>query len=168
MKRNCIIAFFHFCLETCPVKSPFSNPCGRAQSLQGKSRYYGSWASLKLELKILFLFLWSASSWSLVLEVKRVVVAHPLFSFSYFFSFSGLGRMVGKIKRTKLFSISGCCDLPVAINAPLGGNKLGICFLFWRNISDFCRRRQWLPTPVLLPGKSHGWRSLVGCSPWGR
>ena len=27
-------------------------------------------------------------------------------------------------------------------------------------------RRQWQPTPVLLPGKSHGWRSLVGCSPW--
>ena len=24
------------------------------------------------------------------------------------------------------------------------------------------------PTPVLLPGKSHGWSSLVGCSPWGR
>ena len=30
------------------------------------------------------------------------------------------------------------------------------------------RRRQWHPTPVLLPGKFHGWRSLVGCSPWGR
>ena len=29
-------------------------------------------------------------------------------------------------------------------------------------------RRQWQPTPVLLPGKSHGWRSLVGCCPWGR
>ena len=29
------------------------------------------------------------------------------------------------------------------------------------------RRRRWHPTPVLLPGKSHGWRSLVGCSPWG-
>ena len=28
-------------------------------------------------------------------------------------------------------------------------------------------RRQWHPTPVLLPGKSHGWRGLVGCSPWG-
>ena len=26
----------------------------------------------------------------------------------------------------------------------------------------------WHPTPVLLPGQSHGWRSLVGCSPWGR
>ena len=29
------------------------------------------------------------------------------------------------------------------------------------------RRRQWHPTPVLLPGKSQGRRSLVGCSPWG-
>ena len=29
------------------------------------------------------------------------------------------------------------------------------------------RRRQRHPTPVLLPGKSHGWRSLVCCSPWG-
>ena len=28
--------------------------------------------------------------------------------------------------------------------------------------------RQWHPTPVLLPGKSHGWRSLVGCHLWGR
>ena len=32
----------------------------------------------------------------------------------------------------------------------------------------FSRRRQWHPTPVLLPGKSHGRRRLVGCSPWGR
>ena len=30
------------------------------------------------------------------------------------------------------------------------------------------QRRQWHPIPVLLPGKSHGRRSLVGCSPWGR
>ena len=30
------------------------------------------------------------------------------------------------------------------------------------------QRRRWHPTPVLLPGKSHGRRSLVGCSPWGR
>ena len=30
------------------------------------------------------------------------------------------------------------------------------------------QRRQWQPTPVLLPGKSHGWRSLVDCGPWGR
>ena len=30
------------------------------------------------------------------------------------------------------------------------------------------RRRQWHPTPVFLPGKSHVPQSLVGCSPWGR
>ena len=51
--------------------------------------------------------------------------------------------------------------------------------LFWlesndrqSNIRRVCvyeyRRRQWHPNPVLLPGKSHGRRSLVGCSPWGR
>ena len=31
---------------------------------------------------------------------------------------------------------------------------------------QYCRR-QWQPTPALLPGKSHGWRGLVGCSPSG-
>ena len=29
-------------------------------------------------------------------------------------------------------------------------------------------KRKWQPTPALLPGKSHGRRSLVCCSPWGR
>ena len=28
-------------------------------------------------------------------------------------------------------------------------------------------RRKWQPTPVFLPGESHGQRSLTGCSPWG-
>ena len=37
-----------------------------------------------------------------------------------------------------------------------GGKKLAIFF------------PSLYPTPVLLPGKSHGRRSLVGCSPWGR
>ena len=44
-------------------------------------------------------------------------------------------------------------------------NKYG--FLFYI-IFSFLWRRQWHPTPVRLPGKSHGRRSLVGCSPWGR
>ena len=35
------------------------------------------------------------------------------------------------------------------------------------NCSGILGLSQWHPTPVLLPGKSHGWRSLVGCSPWG-
>ena len=32
---------------------------------------------------------------------------------------------------------------------------------------SFPWRRKWQPTPVFLPGKSHGWRSLAGYSPWG-
>ena len=54
---------------------------------------------------------------------------------------------------------------------------LGISELRWTGMDEFnsddhyCLllwRRQWHPTPVLLPGKSHGRWSLVGCSPWGR
>ena len=38
---------------------------------------------------------------------------------------------------------------------------------FTQPIFTYHLLRQWQPTPVLLPGKSHGRRSLVGCSPWG-
>ena len=43
-----------------------------------------------------------------------------------------------------------------------------IKFWFLKLIIDLEAEKEWHPTPVLLPGKSHGWRSLVGCSPWGR
>ena len=39
--------------------------------------------------------------------------------------------------------------------------------LLFNTFSRIVRRRQWQPTPVLLPGNSHGRGSLVGCSPWG-
>ena len=50
------------------------------------------------------------------------------------------------------------------------------CILSFNNIRMFTypwvrkipRRRKWQSTPVLLPGKSHGQRSLVGYGPWGR
>ena len=45
---------------------------------------------------------------------------------------------------------------------------LQIMFHFMSVTQELAWRRQWQPTPVLLPGKSHGQRSLVGCSPWGR
>ena len=41
---------------------------------------------------------------------------------------------------------------------------LGIFVTSW----GIFRRRQWHPTPVLLPGESQGWGSLVGCRLWGR
>ena len=48
---------------------------------------------------------------------------------------------------------------------------LGYCYPgTWKLVlpAPDTRRRKRHPTPVLLPGKSHGLRSLVGCSPWGR
>ena len=45
------------------------------------------------------------------------------------------------------------------------GSYSNSIFMFFR---DLCQRRKWHPTPVFLPGKSQGWRSLVGCRQWGR
>jgi len=78
-----------------------------------------------------------------------------------------------------------CCDIPVCIVSlnisPIAMPGEYCCFCFRIICLEFCHRepstgskysyfwrRQWHPTPVLLSGKSHGRRSLVGCSPWGR
>ena len=42
-----------------------------------------------------------------------------------------------------------------------------LSYLIGSSLTDIAWRRQWHPTPVLLPRKPHGWRSLEGCSPWG-
>ena len=47
-------------------------------------------------------------------------------------------------------------------------NKLEIALDLEDSLCGIYWRRQWQPTPVLVPGKSHGQRSLVGYSPWGR
>ena len=49
-----------------------------------------------------------------------------------------------------------------------GCYTVGPCRLSISYIVACIWRRQWHPTPVLLAGKSHGWMSLVGCTPWGR
>ena len=51
---------------------------------------------------------------------------------------------------------------PNACSREYPGSIFGFRGCLWR-----IWRRQWQPTPVFLPGKSHGRRSLVGCSPWG-
>ena len=40
-------------------------------------------------------------------------------------------------------------------------------FIFFYYIMQKFWRRKWQPTPVFLPGESHGQRSLVGYGPWG-
>ena len=58
--------------------------------------------------------------------------------------------------------------LCIFVNPQFFTNRIhGTSFGSWV-VKNLPCRRQWHPTPVLLPGKSHGWRSLEGCSPWGR
>ena len=57
-----------------------------------------------------------------------------------------------------------CISLEGGMGREMGGGSKGrgyMCTYGW------FRRRKWHPTPVLLPGKSHGQRSLVGCNLWG-
>jgi len=51
----------------------------------------------------------------------------------------------------------------------MGSLKVRHDWVISLSLSTFMHwRRKWQPTPVFLPGESHGRRSLVGCSPWGR
>ena len=64
------------------------------------------------------------------------------------------------------------------VNQMMHAEALKLDLEYWKNtinesfpsfpfLADIPQRKQWHPIPVLLPGKSHGWRSLVGYSPWG-
>ena len=59
------------------------------------------------------------------------------------------------------------CDASSGILAFLSIDSLSVQYGYLTP-TMLSRRRQWHPTPVLLPGKSRGQRNLVGCSPWGR
>ena len=63
------------------------------------------------------------------------------------------------LSRTTLLGVHICTHSFIYIHTSWWRNKLHVGHMW---------RRQWHPTPVLLPRKSHGWRSLVGCGPWGR
>ena len=49
----------------------------------------------------------------------------------------------------------------------MGSQRVGHDWATSLSLSKRLSMHIWHPTPVLLPGKSHGRRSLVGCSPWG-
>ena len=56
------------------------------------------------------------------------------------------------------------CDVPSKVTQPDGHYLRSTQNI--KKLQKF-QRRQWQPTPVLLPGESHGQRSLVGYGPWG-
>ena len=59
------------------------------------------------------------------------------------------------------------CYYRILNRVPCATQWVLVGYLFYM-MSCVYWRMQWQPTPVLLPGKSHGWKSLVGCGPWGR
>ena len=71
----------------------------------------------------------------------------------------------GTFFKLDMFSYSLTPFIPCTFFYSVSVFLLNQCFL-WLSFS-FVWRRRWHTTLVLLPGKSHGWRSLVGCSPWG-
>ena len=87
-------------------------------------------------------------------------------------------RQVERVSESSVPLLPTFKTLIVGIMPPLGNSfleKLTVeTILHTQSFLDLqwgyvlMQRRQWHPTLVLLPGKSHGWRSLVGCSPWGR
>ena len=54
------------------------------------------------------------------------------------------------------------------IHVPITPNVHSHAVSFLGELAVFLEEEKWQPTPVLLPGKSHGQRSLAVYSPWGR
>ena len=86
-------------------------------------------------------------------------------------------RQVERVSESSVLLLPTFKTLIVSIMLPLGNSfleKLTVETILHTQIFldlqwgyVLMRRRQWHPTPVLLPGKSHGRKSLEGCSPWG-
>ena len=77
---------------------------------------------------------------------------------------SGLKKKKTNFSIGEIFMI----NIQIAAFSPKTIKRQGSKKRVWSVLDEDTQRRQWHPTPVLLPGKSHGPRSLVGCSPWGR
>ena len=126
---------------------------------------------ISLLLPTFFFFLWP-KMWSILENVPCALEKKV---------YSAFGWNVLKISMRSISSIISfkiCVSLLIFCFDDLSIGVIGVLksptIIVWLSSSPFMsvsvclRRRQWHPTPVLLPGKSHGRRSLVGCSPWGR
>ena len=82
----------------------------------------------------------------------------------------GLKFIIENLKKQGLLiPYNSSCNTPI-LGIKMSNDKWILVQNIWivSAQSLYFWRRHWQPTPVLLPGNSHGRRSLVGCSPWGR
>ena len=77
-----------------------------------------------------------------------------------------------RMVKSKVFEVSYTRLPSLLMDFPGGSDGKSVCLQCGRPgldpwVGKIPWIRKWQPTPVLFPGKSHGWRSLVGYSPWG-
>ena len=83
----------------------------------------------------------------------------PLFSQETWFLYSRIPGLLSLFFKLTFIGIELLYNVVLVSTMQQNESAIHI-HIFWR--------RQWHPAPVLLPGKSHGRRSLEGCSPWNR
>ena len=96
------------------------------------------------------------------------MISFLLLALRFFSSFSKFWKIevqVIVLKFPPKNCFSSIIDILIQCKHIISVHKFLICFDIVPLIPG---RRQWHPTLVVLPGKSHGRRSLVGYSPWGR
>ena len=101
---------------------------------------------------------WLQSPSVVILEPKKI--KSVIYTYVHSFSDLSLSLIIYKVMKVMLYiswDYAVICSLNSIYWAPLGS---------WVGKIPWRRKRQ--PTPVFLPGKFHGQRSLVGYSPWGR
>ena len=118
---------------------------------------------------IVFSFLtWHKGSLPVLHLNSLYFIPYDLVSYYLLFMISQMPLLLYRISICSVYLLERFCWLSFLNKCPT--------YIFHRIFSSplsfntYCNynwRRQWHPTPVLLPGKSHGWRSLVSCSPCG-
>ena len=120
---------------------------------------YSPWGHKELDMtgQLHFVMIWGPSETeSLSLWLPNHCSPDLWFCYKWCRSLLHVPMLARGKKGHLLHSASSRGLLLVRMWLPLGAARL------------IMQRRQWHPTPVLLPGKSHRQRSLLGCSPWGR
>ena len=101
---------------------------------------------------------------------KASILLHSaFFTVQLSHSYMTTGRTIALTKQTFVGKVMSLLFNTVSrLVASLVARRVSVCLQCRRPRFDpWVRRRKWQPTPVLLPGKSHGQRHLVGYSPWG-
>ena len=106
-----------------------------------------------------------------MLKLKLQYFGHQMRSTDSFEKTLMLGKIEGRRRRGRqrmgwLDAITDSMDMSLNKLWELVMDREGWCAaVHW--VTELDMTEQWHPTPVLLPGKFHGPRGLVGCSPWG-